>query len=119
MLALIYASRRLKCYSQDHKIEVLTNYSVKQILLRPEKSRCLTKWAIDLGQHEIDYRSCTSLKVEALIDFLVKITDTLKNVPIVMPIDPSDPEENQEIWELHTDKVASKEGSRSRPHSSL
>lgn len=55
VLALIYAARHLGCYFQAHKIEVLPSYPVKQIMLRPNKSGGLAKWAIKLGKHYIDY----------------------------------------------------------------
>lgn len=89
--ALIYAATRLRRYYQAHKIDVPTRYSIKQILLRLEKLRHLAKWAIELGEHDIDYRSHISIKAQALVDFLVKIPDTLKNVLAVLLINPVEP----------------------------
>mgnify|MGYP001553540151 FL=1 len=62
VLALIYAARRLRRYFQAHQIEVLTSYPIKQILLKPETSGRLAKWAIDLGEHNINYRPRISIK---------------------------------------------------------
>ena len=45
------------------------------------------------------------------MDFLVKIPDTLKGVPKIVSIDPSDPEVSKDVWEPHNDNVASNEGS--------
>nr|KAJ0221928.1 hypothetical protein LSAT_V11C200100950 [Lactuca sativa] len=105
VLALIYASRFLRCYFHAHNIEVLTNFLVKEILLSPKKPGRLEKW------HDIDYRPHTNIKDQALVDFLVKIPDTLKGVPTVVSIDPSDPGASKDVWELHTNGVVSKEGS--------
>lgn len=62
VLTSIYAARQLRHYFHAHKIEVLIGYPIKQIILRPEKSGCLEKWTIKLGEHDIDYRSCTDIK---------------------------------------------------------
>lgn len=73
VLALIYAARRLRRYFQAHQIEVLTNCPIKQILLKPETSGRLAKWAIELGEHHISYCPRTSIKGRALVDFLLEI----------------------------------------------
>lgn len=57
VLALIYVARRLRRYFQAHQIEVLTKCPIKQMLLKPETSGRLAKWAIELGEHDISYRS--------------------------------------------------------------
>lgn len=46
------------------------------------------KWAIELGEHDVDYRSHTDIKSQALADFLVEIPDMFKNIPTVLPLDP-------------------------------
>ena len=79
-------------------------------MLRLEKSGWLAKWEIELGEHDIDYRSWTSIKSHALADFLVEISDVLRGIPKVLPPDPLEPEARKDIWELHTDGAASKEG---------
>lgn len=79
VLVLIYAARRLTRYFQAHQIEVLTNCPIKQILLKPETSGQLAKWAIELGKHNISYRPRTSIKGQALADFLLEIPGEGKN----------------------------------------
>lgn len=86
---LIYVERWLGRYSHAHKIDVLIGYPNKPILLRPEKLGLLEKWAMNMGEHDIDYWSCTDIKAQELVEFLLKIPDTLKNVPTVLPINPS------------------------------
>ncbi|KAI3708072.1 hypothetical protein L2E82_37106 [Cichorium intybus] len=48
VLALIYAARRLRRYFQAHKIEVRTSQPLKKIMMKPETSGRLAKWAIEL-----------------------------------------------------------------------
>lgn len=67
---------------------------------------------IELGEHEIYYQSCTKIKSQVLAEFLVEIPDTLKNIPMVLPLDHSEPKVSQDDWELYIDRAASMEGSR-------
>ncbi|KAI3767660.1 hypothetical protein L2E82_17975 [Cichorium intybus] len=109
VLALIYAARRLRRYFQAHHIEVLTSQPIRQILLKPEKSGRLAKWAIELGEHDIDYKPRTSIKGQALADFLAEIPEeeeAAKSQPTKQELD-----KPPEAWMLHTDGAASKEGS--------
>lgn len=78
VLALVYAARCLRRYFQEHQVEVLTSYSIKQVLLKPEMIGHLAKWAIKLGEHNISYHPCTSIKCQALPDFLLEIPDETK-----------------------------------------
>nr|KAJ0215185.1 hypothetical protein LSAT_V11C300107570 [Lactuca sativa] len=55
VLTLIYAARRLRRYFHAHQIEALTSCPIKQVLLKPETSGRLAKWAIELGEHDISY----------------------------------------------------------------
>ncbi|XP_052624863.1 uncharacterized protein LOC128132371 [Lactuca sativa] len=110
VLELIYAARRLSRYFQEHQIEVLTSYPIKQILLKPEMSGRLAKWAIELGEHDINYRPRTSIKGQALADFLLEIPDggnpTKEKVWVVEEAPTDDGS-----WTLYTDGASSREGS--------
>lgn len=61
-LALVHVARRLRRYFQAHTICVLTDQPIRQILLKPENSGRLAKWAIELGEHGIIYKPRTSVK---------------------------------------------------------
>ena len=54
--------------------EVLTNYSLCQVLQKPEASGRLLKWAIELGQFDVNFRPRTTIKGQALVDFIVEFT---------------------------------------------
>ena len=54
-LALIVASRKLRPYFHVHPIEVLTNYTLQQVLQKPEASGRFLKWAIELGQFNVNF----------------------------------------------------------------
>ncbi|KAK1363786.1 hypothetical protein POM88_039347 [Heracleum sosnowskyi] len=73
-LALIMASRKLRPYFQAHKIEVLTNYPLRNILNSPQVSGRLIKWAIELGEFDIKYKPRTTIKAQTLANFMVECT---------------------------------------------
>ncbi|KAL2227192.1 UNVERIFIED_CONTAM: Retrovirus-related Pol polyprotein from transposon [Sesamum indicum] len=89
VLALVVTTRRLRPYFQSHKIIVLMNQPLKNILSRPEVSGRLVKWAIELGEHDIDYQARTSEKGQILADFVIEMSN-------------EDAPEN-ELWMLHVD----------------
>ncbi|KAI5342264.1 hypothetical protein L3X38_010139 [Prunus dulcis] len=54
-LALVVSARRLRPYFQAHGIKVLTNQPLRQVLQKPEISGRLIKWAIELGEFDIQF----------------------------------------------------------------
>ena len=62
ILALVTTSRKLRPYFQAHTVEVSIEYPMKQILHKPETSRRLIKWAIDLSEFDIRYKPRTTVK---------------------------------------------------------
>nr|GEV22231.1 hypothetical protein [Tanacetum cinerariifolium] len=64
--------RQLRRYFQAYPIQVLSDKPIKQILVRPEKSRSIAKWAIELGEHEIKFKGRSSVKGHILADFLAE-----------------------------------------------
>ena len=69
-LALITAARKLIPYFQCHPVTVLTSFPLKNILHKPELSGRLTKWAVELSEHHIDYQLRTTIKSQELADFI-------------------------------------------------
>ncbi|CAL8992512.1 unnamed protein product [Prunus brigantina] len=55
-LALVVSARRLRPYFQGHEIMVLTNQPLRQVLQKPETSGRLIKWAIELGEFDIQFK---------------------------------------------------------------
>ncbi|XP_074341794.1 uncharacterized protein LOC141679166 [Apium graveolens] len=63
---------KLRPYFQAHKIEVLTNQPMRDIIHSPKASGRLIKWAIELGEFDIKYNPMTSIEAQTLADFMVK-----------------------------------------------
>ncbi|GKE41969.1 hypothetical protein Tco_1469253 [Tanacetum coccineum] len=71
-VTLVHAARRLRRYFQAHPIQVLTDKPIKQILVRPEKSGRIAKWAIKLRERDIEFKGRDYVKRRIPADFLVE-----------------------------------------------
>ena len=74
ILALVTTARKLRPYFQAHTIEVPTEHPMKQILHKPETSRRLMKWAIELRKFDTRYKPRTAVKRHILADFIMEFT---------------------------------------------
>ncbi|KAL0404047.1 UNVERIFIED_CONTAM: hypothetical protein Sradi_2045500 [Sesamum radiatum] len=89
-LALVITARKLRPYFQSHKVVVLTNRPLKHIMTRPDASGRLVKWAVELGEYDIEYQGRTTIKAQALADFIVEFTGEKS-------------QEEKKVWLLHVD----------------
>lgn len=83
---VVIAARKLRPYFWGHRIEVLTNCPLKQILQKPDTSGQMVKWTIELEQFNIRYGRCTSIKNQALVDFVAEfniepVEELMHNIP--------------------------------------
>ena len=74
ILALVTTFWKLRPYDQAHTVEVPTEYPIKQILHKPETSRRLMKWAIELNEFDIRYKPRAAVKGQILADFIIEFT---------------------------------------------
>ncbi|KAL0416311.1 UNVERIFIED_CONTAM: hypothetical protein Slati_3463000 [Sesamum latifolium] len=93
-LALVKTARRLRPYFLSHPIGVKTNMPLKQTLGKPDTSGRLVKWAVELSEYDISYLSRTSIKAQALADFISELTgmsveDTSKDQTWLLHVDGS------------------------------
>ncbi|KAL0356313.1 UNVERIFIED_CONTAM: Retrovirus-related Pol polyprotein from transposon [Sesamum radiatum] len=91
-LALVVTARRLRPYFWSHLVGVKTNTPLKQTLGKPDTSRRLVKWAVELSEYDISYLPRTIIKAQALANFVSEMTE--------MTIKDASP--NQK-WLLHVD----------------
>ncbi|KAG7564126.1 Cytochrome P450 superfamily [Arabidopsis suecica] len=99
-LAVVTSARKLRPYFQSHPIEVLTNQPLRTILHSPNQSGRLAKWAVELSEYDIEYKSRVSMKAQVLADFLTEL-------PVLGT--PEQPE--NQTWKLYVDGSSSKQGS--------
>ena len=55
-MTMIITSRKLRPYFQSHKIEVLTDQPLSNVIHSPKASGRLIKWAFELGEFDIRYK---------------------------------------------------------------
>lgn len=70
--ALVHTTRRLKPYFNSHKVVVLTKEPMKQVLGKLEQSGHLSKWAIELSEHDISFQALSAKKAQVLVDYSAK-----------------------------------------------
>ncbi|XP_071738631.1 uncharacterized protein [Rutidosis leptorrhynchoides] len=99
---LTYTARRLRRYFQAHPILVLTDQPIKQILKHPELSGRLAKWAVELGDYEINFSPRHAVKGKILAYFLLETTEKADYL--------QDVKSSNCMWELQTDGASSEEG---------
>ncbi|XP_074328411.1 uncharacterized protein LOC141666319 [Apium graveolens] len=85
---LIPVARKLRPYFQAHRIEVRTAYPLRHILHKLESSGRMLKWAIELGQFNLEYCLCMAIKGQALADFILKFDSETDGKAIVL-VEPS------------------------------
>ncbi|KAK3011810.1 hypothetical protein RJ639_012571 [Escallonia herrerae] len=95
-LALIISARRLRPYFQSHTIIVLTDQPLRKVLLSPQASGRLVNWSVELGEFDIEYKPHTTIKAQALADFIVECTLPEEPPQLVISTTP-DP------WNLYVD----------------
>ncbi|XP_074363168.1 uncharacterized protein LOC141703597 [Apium graveolens] len=118
MYALVLAARKLMPYFQAHRIEVRTAYPLKHILNKPESLGRMLKWAVVLGQFDLEYCPCTTIKGHALADFILEFDSKVDEKAIVLK-EPSSqgnvPNKMREEfphpwWILHIDRAVNNNG---------
>ena len=73
ILNLVPTKNKLRHYFESHRVIVVTNYPIMQILSKPYLSGRLTKWAIELAIYEINNIPRIVKKCQVIANFLVEI----------------------------------------------
>ena len=100
--AVVTSARKLRPYFQSHTVVVLTDQPLRTALHSPNQSGRMAKWAIELSEYDIDYRTRPAMKSQVLADFLIEL-------PLADQV-PSNDVKN-EFWTLYADGSSSSHGS--------
>ena len=95
------ASQKLKQYFQGHPITVVSSAPLGDIIQNREATCRVAKWAIELSLHGLKYMPRTSVKSQALVDFINDWTELQA---------PEDKPDNT-YWTIHFDGSRQLEGS--------
>ena len=110
--ALVTTSRKLRHYFQGREIRVITDQPLRKIIHKPDASGRLINWAVELSQFNLVFLPRTSIKAQALADFVTECsfpeitfeTEKSKENPLRHTPD-------QQKWELYVDGSSTNERS--------
>jgi hypothetical protein len=74
LYAVLITFRKLRHYFQAHRISVVTSYPLRAILLNPNATDNIAKWAAELAEFELDFIPHHAVKSQVLADFIVDWT---------------------------------------------
>ena len=72
-LALRIAAKKLRPYFQVHPIVVLTDLPLWSTIHKPDLSRRMACWAVELSEYGIQYKPRLSKKGQVLVDFIAEL----------------------------------------------
>ncbi|XP_064966968.1 uncharacterized protein LOC135613882 [Musa acuminata AAA Group] len=99
-LALVLSAQKLRPYFHAHPVEVITDQPLRQILSKFDVAGRLLKWAVELGEHDVQYAPRTAIKAQSMADFIAELTQ----------IEDEGLEQPPEAWVLHVDGSANSKG---------
>ena len=75
LYALLITARKLKHYFEAHKIVVVSDYPIGDILHNRDAMGRIVKWSIELAAHDITFVPRNTIKLQVLADFVAEYTE--------------------------------------------
>jgi hypothetical protein len=72
LYAVLTTSWKLRHYFQEYSITVVTDYLLGDILRNQDSTERISKWAVEIGILDIDFKRRTAIKSQALVDFMAE-----------------------------------------------
>jgi hypothetical protein len=85
LYTVLITSRKLRHYFQEYSISVVTDYSLSDILRNQDATGRISKWAVELGALNIDFKPRTTIKSQALVDFMAERWENQLPTPTERP----------------------------------
>jgi hypothetical protein len=82
---VLITSRKLRHYFQEYLITVVTDYSLRDILRNQNATGRISKWVVELGALTIDFKPRTTIKSQALVDFMAEWRENQLPTPTERP----------------------------------
>jgi hypothetical protein len=100
LYAVVITLRKLRHYFQEYSISVVTDYPLGNILRNQDATGRISKWAVELGTLNIDFKPHTAIKSQALVDFMAEWRENQLPTPT----------ERLEHWVMYFDGSLNLEG---------
>jgi ribonuclease HI len=100
LYAVLIISRKLRHYFQEYSISIITDYPLGDILRNQDATEGISKWAVELGAVNIDFKPRSAIKSQALVDFMVEWRENQLPTPT----------EQLEHWVMYFDGSLNLEG---------
>ena len=75
LYAILITSRKLRHYFQAHKVKVVSSFPLGDILHNRDANGRVVKWSVELGALSIEFLPRSTIKSQALADFIAKWTE--------------------------------------------
>ena len=75
LYAILITSRKLRHYFQAYKIKVAYSYPLGDILHNKDANGRVVKWSVELGAFTIEFTPRSTIKSQALADFIAEWTE--------------------------------------------
>jgi hypothetical protein len=85
LYAVLITSQKLRQYFQEYSISVVTDYPLGDILRNQDAIGRISKWVVELGTVNIDFKPRTAIKSQALVDFMAEWRENQLPTPTERP----------------------------------
>jgi hypothetical protein len=85
LYVVVNTSRKLRHHSQKYSITVVTDYPLGDILRNQDAAGRISKWAVELGAITMDFKPQTTIKSQALVDFMAEWWENQLPTPTERP----------------------------------
>jgi hypothetical protein len=85
LYAVLITSRKLRHYFQEYSITIITDYPLGDIIWNQDATVRISKWTVELGALNIDFKPRTTIKSQALVDFMAEWRENQLPTPTERP----------------------------------
>jgi ribonuclease HI len=85
LYVVLITSRKLRHYFQEYSISIVTDYPLGDILRNQDATGRISKWAVELGALNMDFKPHTTIKSQALVDFMAEWRENQLPTPTACP----------------------------------